>query len=162
MTSRVLSVVALTLAALVLGTSFAHVLEWPAKLAYDGPLYLRLQTSLYAQWGPPGIGGFLEPLAIAAVLALAIRWRAPRRARRLVVAALVCLALAFPIVFFWRVAPANEAFRHAVSAGLPPDWTAWRMRWESGHALRFALHLSAFVLLASALARGTRPVMRKV
>jgi hypothetical protein len=32
-------VVTLVLVALVLGTSFGHVLEWLAKLHYDGPLY---------------------------------------------------------------------------------------------------------------------------
>jgi len=34
----------LLLTALSLGTSFAHVLEIPAKLRYDGPLYVTLQS----------------------------------------------------------------------------------------------------------------------
>jgi hypothetical protein len=45
---RVWQTIAITLLALTMGTSFAHVLEWPAKLHYAGEFYLRLQTSLYA------------------------------------------------------------------------------------------------------------------
>jgi hypothetical protein len=37
---------------------------------------------------------------------------------------------------------------------VPRDWTAWRARWEAGHALRSVLHLVAFVLLASAATRA--------
>jgi hypothetical protein len=54
---RVWQTIAITLLALTMGTSFAHVLEWPAKLHYTGEFYLRLQTSLYAYWGPPSITG---------------------------------------------------------------------------------------------------------
>jgi hypothetical protein len=58
--------------------------------------------------------------------------------------------LAFPIVFFWRVDPANDFFREAFRTGLlPPDWTSWRVRWEIGHAA----HLAAFVLLVFAPVR---------
>lgn len=147
---RTIHVVALALVALLLGTSFAHVLEWPAKLAYDAALYVRLQTSLYAEWGPPGIGGYLEPAAILGTLALALATR--RRATfPFAAAAVAFLLLAFPVVFFWRVAPANEAFRAAAASGvIPADWTAWRDRWETGHAARFGLHLAAFLLLAAA------------
>jgi hypothetical protein len=142
-------VVTLTLVALVLGTSFAHVLEWPAKLQYDGPLYVRLQTSLYTRWGPPSITGFVEPAAILAVLVLAALVRHDGPVRAWVAAAAAVLLLAFPVVFFWRVAPANAVFRAAAAGTLPPDWAAWRTQWETGHALRFVLHLTAFVLLAT-------------
>jgi len=154
--SRTVHVVALALVALLLGTSFAHVLEWPAKLAYDAPLYVRLQTSLYAQWGPPGIGGFLEPAAILAAVVLAVAARR-RPAFPYAGAAVALLLLAFPIVFFWRVAPANEAFRAAAASGvIPADWTAWRDRWETGHVARFGLHLAAFLLLAAAPRAASR------
>jgi hypothetical protein len=144
-------VVTLVLVALVLGTSFAHVLEWPAKLQYDGALYTRLQTTLYIYWGPPNLTGFVEPAAILAVLVLAALLRHERPAFTLVAVAAGGLLLAFPVIFFWRVAPVNAAFRTAALAGtVPKDWTALRARWETGHALRFALHLFAFVLLASA------------
>ena len=107
---RIWQVITVTLATLLLGTSFAHVLEWPAKLQYDGDLYVRLQTSLYAHWGPPNVGGFLEPVTMLAVLILAVLVRHHRSALRLTLVAAGCLLLAFPVVFFWRVAPANAAF----------------------------------------------------
>jgi hypothetical protein len=62
---RTWHVVTLVLVALVLGTSFAHVLQWPAKLHYDGPLYSRT--------------GFVEPAALLAVLVLAALLRHDRR-----------------------------------------------------------------------------------
>jgi hypothetical protein len=43
---RAWHVVTLVLVALVLGTSFAHALQWPAKLQYAGPLYTQLQNTL--------------------------------------------------------------------------------------------------------------------
>jgi hypothetical protein len=155
---RAWHVVTLVLVALVLGTSFAHVLQWPAKLHYDGPLYTRLQTTLYIRWGPPSITGFVEPAALLAVLVLGVLLRHERPAFTLVAAAAGLLLLAFPVIFYWRVEPANVAFRAAALAGsVPKDWATWRTRWETGHALRFVLHLVAFVLLASAATRLGSP-----
>ena len=149
---RLCEVITATLTALLLGTSFAHVLEWPAKLQYEGALYVQLQTSLYAHWGPPSVGGFLEPAAILAVFILAVLVRKHRPAFRLTLVAAGCLLLAFPVVFFWRVAPANAAFIQAATTNiLPADWNVWRTQWETGHALRFALHCIAFVLISVAL-----------
>ena len=149
---RAWQTVAITLVALTMGTSFAHVLEWPAKLHYSGELYLRIQTSLYAYWGPPIVTGFVEPAAVLSVLFLAVRCRGRPVILRLTLGAAICLLLAFPIVFFWRVAPANATFFRAVHTGiLPSNWNAWRTRWETGHAIRFVLHLIAFVLLALSL-----------
>jgi hypothetical protein len=39
----------------------------------------------------------------------------------------MALLLAFPVVFFLFVAPANEAFRAATPASVPPNWTALRV-----------------------------------
>src|SRR5437764_7988696 len=109
---RVWQTIAITLVALTMGTSFAHVLEWPAKLHYSGEFYLRLQTSLYAYWGPPSITGFIEPAAILSVFLLAVFSRDCLVTLRFTLGAAICLVLAFPVVFFWRVAPANATFFH--------------------------------------------------
>ena len=45
------------------------------------------------------------------------------------------------------VAPVNEAFAGWTAATLPSDWSAYRVRWELGHALGFALVLCAFAAL---------------
>jgi hypothetical protein len=149
---RVSRAIAITLVALTMGTSFAHVLEWPAKLHYSGELYLHLQTSLYAYWGPPSITGFVEPAAILSVIFLAVLCHRRPVILRLTLGAAICLLLAFPVVFFWRVAPANATFFQAARTGiLQSNWNAWRIRWETGHAIRFVLHLIAFVLLALSL-----------
>jgi Domain of unknown function (DUF1772) len=154
--NRILYTSVLSLVALTLGLSFAHVLEWPAKAAYDAPLYLQLQTSLYAWWGFPGVGGVVEPLAVLGAAVLAVRSRRESGAAALAAAAGL-LALAFPVVFLWRVAPANAAFLGLQAGGSPPaDWMAWRDRWEVGHAARFALHLAAFALLAHTATRRRR------
>lgn len=146
----------LVLVALLMGTSFAHVLELPAKMQYDGPLYVTLQKSLYVTWGPPNVGGFLEPAAILAVAALAFLNR-KRRGLPLTTGALGALLLAFPVVFFLFVAPANAAFRLAAPEALPQGWERFRETWEYGHATRFVLHLTAFSLLALSVLRPSVP-----
>ena len=143
---------AILLVALLCGLAFAHVLELPAKMQYDAVLYITLQKSLYVQWGPPNIGGVLEPLAIAATGLLAFFVRKSKRGMWLSVGALFALLLAFPIVFFWLVAPANAGFLAATLPSIPPNWTDLRSNWEMGHAIRFALQFAALALLVLSLA----------
>ena len=152
--------ITLLLVALTLGLSFAHTLELPAKLGYDGPLYVTVQQTLYRWWGPPFVGAFLEPGAVLATAVLAFLMR--RRRRRtlaLTLAATVLLLLAFPAVFFLAVEPANTAFRQATPQAPPADWMRLRVQWEYGHAARFALRLAAFAaLLASFTTTEAAPV----
>jgi hypothetical protein len=154
---RFLQVLAAVLVALVLATTFAHVLELPAKLGYDASLYVELQKSLYQQWGPPNPAGFLEPVAIVAVVILAMTTRRNPSAFRLAVAAALVLLVAFPLLYFWRVEPANEYFRALLEGNtIPADWVSWRLRWETGHLARFVAHLTAFVLLIASLTQSVR------
>ncbi len=143
------------LVALVCGLAFAHVLEAPAKLAYPARLYIELQKSLYVQWGPPQIGGFLEPIAIATTGLLAFLLWQQQLPFRLTLAALIALLLAFPVVFFWLVAPSNAAFHAATTSAFPPHWTDLRASWELGHALRFGLQFVALVSLVLSLTLDT-------
>jgi hypothetical protein len=154
---RFLQLLAAVLVALVLATTFTHVLELPAKLGYDASLYVTLQTSLYQQWGPPNPAGFLEPAAIVVVVILAMTTRRNRPAFRLAVGAALVLLLAFPLLYFWRVEPANEYFRTLLAgATIPADWVSWRLRWETGHAARFIAHLTAFILLIASMTQSVR------
>lgn len=148
------------LVALLAGLAFAHVLERPAKMQYEPALYLTLQKSLYVQWGPPHFGGALEPAAIAATGLLAFFLRKSKRGLWLTLAALSALLLAFPVVFFWMVAPANAGFLAATPPSIPPDWTALRADWEMGHAIRFGLQFAALALLVVSLALDTVPTAR--
>jgi len=144
---RIWRFITLLFVALTLGLSLAHTLEMPAKLGYDGPLYVTLQQTLYRWWGPPLVGAFLEPGAVLATAVLAYLVRRQRPTFALVVAATLLLLLAFPMVFFLAVEPANAAFRQAAPQAPPTDWMRLRTQWEYGHATRFGLHLAAFALL---------------
>lgn len=144
--------VTILLVALVAGLAFAHVLEQPAKMQYDAILYITLQKSLYVQWGPPQLGGFLEPAAIATTGLLALLSRKSTRTLWFSLAALALLLLAFPVVFFWLVAPANAGFAAATLPRIPSDWEAWRVVWEAGHTVRFVLQFAALALLVLSLA----------
>jgi hypothetical protein len=150
--------VALVLTALLLGITFCHVLEMPAKLGYDGGLYMTLQMTLYAHFGPPGVGGFIEPGAIFAIIAVAILARRQRRPGfGLTVVSGACLLLAFPVIFFAFTEPVNEAFREGLVTGtVPAEWQRLRLLWELSHAARFLLHLAAFSLLALSALKETR------
>lgn len=137
--------ITILLVALTAGMAFARVLEMPAKLLYDAELYLNIQRTLYTAWGPPNIGGILEPAAILATLVLCAAIRRRRRAFWLSSAAAVCLLAAFPLVYFLLVEPVNEIFR--ATSLIPANWTELRYQWEMGHAIRFALQFIALSLL---------------
>jgi hypothetical protein len=148
---RGLRVVALVAVALLTGLAFAHLLEQPAKLHYDPTLYLTLQKTLYAAWGTPHLGGWIEPAAIVATLALAFATRDDRPAFSLALAAAGALLLAFPVVYFLFIEPANAVFRATTT--VPEHFQLLRSRWEAGHALRFLLQFAALCLLAISVVR---------
>lgn len=61
--------ITLALVALLMGTSFAHVLELPARMQYDGALYVTLQKTLYVMQPARGqLGGLLLRLQQPATL----------------------------------------------------------------------------------------------
>ena len=141
-------VLSLTLAALLMGTSFAHVLEMPAKLRYDGPLWLQVQHSLYRVYG--SIGGAIEVAAIVAAAILAVVLRDWRPALIAALAGTVCLVIAFLFVWVPVTSRVNARTAKWTRDTLPADWERWRRRWEISHAVRFVLHLSGLVLLVLA------------
>src|SRR6266508_120961 len=57
--------ITITLTALLMGATFCHVLESPAKMRYPAELYLTLHRTLYVAFGPPNIGVFVEPANVA-------------------------------------------------------------------------------------------------
>src|SRR5690625_1862211 len=109
MLARVWRFVTILLASLLTGLAFAHVLERPAKMLYDARLYITLQKTLYVAWGAsPHIGGSLELAAIlATIMFTIIVWR-KRPAFWFSLGATITLLIAFPLVFFIFVAPANQ------------------------------------------------------
>ena len=139
--------ITITLTALLMGATFCHVLESPAKMRYPAELYLTLHRTLYVAFGPPNIGAFIEIGAILAALALVFLTRKRRPAFRLTLAGAAFLVAGL-VVYFVFVEPANVAMK-AMSLNAPPaDWTRWRNQWEYGHIARFIFHLLGFSALA--------------
>jgi hypothetical protein len=68
----------LILAALTMGTAYAHTLELPAKLNYDATFWTTINQSLY--WGFGHIGGLIEGTTVflaAPILTVLVRKRQP-------------------------------------------------------------------------------------
>jgi hypothetical protein len=139
--------------ALTMTAAVAHLMELPAKMQYEPPLYVRLHRTLYPTFGKTA--GPAEAAAVASTAALA--WMAQRQHRRssgLTVTAAACLAAAHGI--FWRVVqPANiEMVRWPLDA-IPQGWASWRNRWEYGHAVRAGLVTTALAALTWSVLRDS-------
>ena len=144
---RIWRFITITLTALLMGATFCHMLESPAKMRYPAELYLTLHRTLYMAFGPPNIGAFIEIGAILAALALVFPTRKRRPALWLTLAGAAFLVAALA-VYFAFVEPANVEMK-AMSLNAPPaGWTRWRDRWEYGHIARFIFHLLGFSALA--------------
>lgn len=147
---RLWSILALTLAALSLGPSFAHVLEaaprirdWPPQLWIDATV-LHGQFAFYRL-----IGGPIDVGAVIATVALAAAARGTP-AFRGAVAAAILLTLAL-VAWFALVAPVNTILATWADGAAPDDFVEVRNRWESGHMAVAALKLTGFIALAAAV-----------
>jgi hypothetical protein len=151
--------VTVLLTALLLGMTFCHVLEMPAKMRYDAALYLTLHRTLDVAFGPPNVGPFIEIGAVVASIALTVLLRR-RTGFWLALIGTACL-IGGVLVYFAEVEPANAALRTMSIESPAQDWEMWRAQWEWGHTAHFALDLLGFcALLASALARSSSPIQR--
>lgn len=135
----------LLLVALTMGIEFGHVLELGPKLRYPPELYLRLNTSLYAWFGPP-VGAVIYFGSILATGVLT--WLSRRRGAAL---ALTATAFGLQVVafttFLTLIEPVNVRFRALAPGEVPADFATLRNQWELTHALGFVLFTAAFVLL---------------
>jgi hypothetical protein len=145
--------------AMTMSAAVAHLMELPAKMHYEPPLYVRLHRTLYPTFGKTA--GPAEAVAVVSTAALA--WIARRqggRSSRLTVAAAGCLAAAHGI--FWSVVqPVNAEMMRWPLDAIPRDWANWRNRWEYGHAVRAGLATTALGALTwSLLQDATGPAGR--
>ena len=154
---RIWSLAALTIAALSLGPSFAHVLEapprltvWPPELWRDATVF-NGQFQLFAVVGAPvDIGVIL----VSGVLAYLLRGESDRFRFALAGAVLFALALAAWIAL---VAPANGILATWQPGPIPENFHAIRNRWETGHMVIAALKLLAFMATAFSVAPAAKP-----
>ncbi|MEG3986246.1 DUF1772 domain-containing protein [Microcoleus sp. S28C3] len=154
---RIWRFITIILVALFMGLEFSHALELPAKMQYDGPLYVTLQNTLYRYFGMPGPGAFitLGMLTSAAVLTFLVRKH--RQVFYWTLIGTICLALAFPVVFFLFIEPVNVVIEQATAQSIPSDWLRLRSQWESAHAANFVLSLIGFSALLISLLGETSP-----
>jgi hypothetical protein len=145
----------LLLSALLLGTTFAHVLEIPAKLKYDAPMWTHLQQTLY--WAFAWIGGPVELAAIVASATVAFLLRGNSTSFWLAASATGCLAFAFFVIWIFITNAANAEILRWTPQSIPPDWEAWRRQWDLSHAARFLLQFAAFIALTGALLANSQP-----
>jgi Domain of unknown function (DUF1772) len=151
MLTRIVQSLALIFFALSVGLSFAHALEMPVKMQYDGPLYVTVQNSLYRFWGPPSPAAFVEAVALLCTAFLAFLRRKQRSSFVWILIAFVLLFLAFPLIFFLFTEPANRIFRAATPSSIPENWMQVRAQWEYSHAARFVLELCGLIALVLSL-----------
>lgn len=155
------TLVALTVAALSLGPSFAHVLEAPPRLAVWSPELWREATvfngqfRLFAVVGAPLDLGIIPVLGVLAYL---LRHEPDRLRFALAGAVLFALALAAWIAL---VAPANAILATWQPGPIPGDFHEVRNRWETGHMTVAALKLMGFMATALAVAPAGKPAERR-
>jgi hypothetical protein len=147
---RVCSILALLLAALSLGPSFAHLLEAPPRLTVWPPRLWIDATVVHGQftWFR-FVGAPLDVSAIVVTSLLAFLLRGESGAGW-VLAGAAFLALALG-AWFAIVAPANDILATWGPGLVPADFESVRNRWEYGHMGVAVLKAMALVALAIGL-----------
>ena len=147
---KVWFLITLLLTALLLGTSFAHALEMPAKLHYDAVQWTFLQHTLYQEFAL--IGGPIDVAAIFTSVVLAYLVRGHRLSFLLTVAGAGCLMVAFFGSWILVTHPVNaETSTWMTVRAIPSNWSHVRDLWEYSHLARFVLQFLGMTLLTSAL-----------
>jgi Domain of unknown function (DUF1772) len=137
--------ITLIFVALFMGLEFAHALELPAKMQYDGVFYVTIQNSLYRYFGAPGPGAWITVGAVLSAIVLTVLVRKRRPAFWWTLAGTICLAIAFPLIYFLQIEPVNVVMEQASARSVPFNWTQLRNQWEYAHATNFIFGLAGFV-----------------
>jgi hypothetical protein len=147
--------IAVMLAALTLGMGVCHLMQLPARMAWDQYLWVgsTVQGGLYAMFG--GIGAIIDVACVIVLGILAYFVREHRRPGfRLALAAAVLFALA--LALWWvLVYPVNVELAKWTNGPVPTDWTEYRSRWEWGHAVISLLDLAGFAALVGSVLADT-------
>lgn len=144
---KIWRLITLILVALFMGLEFAHTLELPAKMQYDGALYVTIQNSLYQYFGAPGPGAFVTVGAVLSAIALTVLVRKRRSAFWWTLVGTLCLAIAFPLNYFLQIEPVNVVIEQANAATVPSNWVQLRNQWEYAHATNFVCSLAGLSAL---------------
>ena len=146
------------LTALSLGPVLGHILELPAKMKYEGGLWLTVSQTLYATFGT--VGAAFEVGAVIATVVLAIIVRQRRPAFGWTIFAAVCVIASHAAFWVW-LAPVNATIAALTIDTLPSNWEGLRNQWEYTHAARAVLQFIALgALVVSILVETSLIVSR--
>jgi hypothetical protein len=147
---RIVSAVAILLAALSFAPSYAHVLEapprlleWPPELWREATVF-RGQFALFATVGAP-----VEIAAILACGTLCVVLRGQRPAFRLAAAGTFAFVIAL-VLWFGVVNVANGRLATWRPGPLPADFADVQLRWEAGHITIAAVKAVGLLLIVCA------------
>ncbi|WP_228061377.1 hypothetical protein [[Phormidium] sp. LEGE 05292] len=59
----------------------------------------------------------------------------------------VCLLIAFPIIYFWRIEPVNIIIEQANAETIPTNWQQLRNQWEYAHVTNLIFTLAGLSAL---------------
>ena len=160
---RTLRFVAVMLAALTLAMGLCHLMQLPARMAWDQYLWVgsTVQGGLYGLFG--SVGAIIGIVAIIVMFLHAYIVREHGRPGfNFALAAAILFASAFAL--WWvLVYPANVELAKWVNGPVPDNWTGVRSRWECGHAIISLVELAGFAALVwSVLADTSPPLAQRV
>jgi hypothetical protein len=155
MSLRLIRFAVIMLAALSLGIGIGHLMELPARMAWDQYLWVgaTVQGGLFALSGPLGV--LLQVFVIVALIVLAALLR--RHAVSgfpFIVAAAVMFAIGL-LAWWIFVYPVNVELAKWVNGPVPDNWADWRALWEWGQAANGLAQFVGFAaLIASVLGKN--------
>ena len=138
---KIVQFLALTLTALALVPSGAHLFALPHKIDLVAEQYFIAQN-IYRGWS---LFGVVLIGALIANLALALLLRGRRAPFILALFAFLCIALTLVVFFIWTY-PANVATNNWTM--IPDDWELLRRDWEYSHAVHAVVTFAALCSVA--------------
>lgn len=145
------------LAALSLSFGLGHLMELPARMAWDQYLWVgaTVQGGLYALSGPLGVLVQVTTIIALIVLAVLLR-RHGAGGLAFTIAAAVLFAIGL-LVWWIFVYPVIVELAKWVNGPVPDSWAAWRALWEWGQAANGLAQFVGFAaLVASVLVKKVR------
>jgi hypothetical protein len=151
MSLRLVRFVVVMLAALSLGFGIGHLMELPARTAWDQDLWVgaTAQGGLYRLSGP--LGALIQIVTVVALIGLAVLVRR-LRADGLALTVLAAVLFITGLLFWWiLVYPVNVELATWVNGPVPTNWVEWRRIWEWGQAANGLLMLAGFAALVASV-----------
>jgi hypothetical protein len=139
--------VVVMLAALSLSVAVGHLMQLPARLAWDQYLWVgaTVQGGFFSLSGPLGV--LLQVVALIAMIVLAALVRS-HGAPGFTFTAAAAVFFAVGLLAWWiLVYPVNVELAKWINGPVPDDWTSWRARWEWGAGANGLAQLVGFAAL---------------